>query len=93
MAAAAGLAETTRTYHAHVGDFDNNGWMDVFISRHQGAPKLALNDELLRPLAAWLQSREIAPELELLVGACSPPGGLVLDPCCGSGTTLVAAWW
>lgn len=29
--------------------------------------------------------------LELLIGACCPPGGVVLDPCCGSGTTLVAA--
>jgi site-specific DNA-methyltransferase (adenine-specific) len=29
--------------------------------------------------------------LELLVRACSPPDGLVLDPFCGSGTTLVAA--
>jgi site-specific DNA-methyltransferase (adenine-specific) len=29
--------------------------------------------------------------LELLIGACSPVGGTVLDPCCGSGTTLVAA--
>ncbi len=29
--------------------------------------------------------------LELLVRACCPPGGVVLDPCCGSGTTLVAA--
>ncbi len=29
--------------------------------------------------------------LEVLVGAFSPKGGLVLDPCCGSGTTLVAA--
>ncbi|MBX3380421.1 MAG: site-specific DNA-methyltransferase [Phycisphaeraceae bacterium] len=29
--------------------------------------------------------------LELLIEACSPPGGAVLDPCCGSGTTLVAA--
>ncbi|MBS0191424.1 MAG: site-specific DNA-methyltransferase [Phycisphaerales bacterium] len=29
--------------------------------------------------------------LELLVEACCPPGGMVLDPCCGSGTTLVAA--
>lgn len=29
--------------------------------------------------------------LELLVGACCPPGGTVLDPSCGSGTTLVAA--
>ncbi len=29
--------------------------------------------------------------LSLLIGACAPPGGLVLDPCCGSGATLVAA--
>lgn len=29
--------------------------------------------------------------LELLVQSCSPPDGAVLDPCCGSGTTLVAA--
>jgi DNA modification methylase len=29
--------------------------------------------------------------LKLLVGACCPAGGLVYDPCCGSGTTLVAA--
>jgi DNA modification methylase len=29
--------------------------------------------------------------LELLVGACCPPDGVVLDPFCGSGTTLVAA--
>jgi DNA modification methylase len=29
--------------------------------------------------------------LDLLVRACCPPDGLVLDPMCGSGTTLVAA--
>lgn len=29
--------------------------------------------------------------LELLVRACCPPDGMVLDPFCGSGTTLVAA--
>lgn len=29
--------------------------------------------------------------LRLLVQACCPPGGAVLDPFCGSGTTLVAA--
>jgi DNA modification methylase len=29
--------------------------------------------------------------LELLVCACCPPGGVVADPFCGSGTTLVAA--
>lgn len=29
--------------------------------------------------------------LELLVDACCPPGGTVLDPFCGSGTALIAA--
>ena len=29
--------------------------------------------------------------LELLVGACCQPGGMVIDPFCGSGTTLAAA--
>jgi DNA modification methylase len=29
--------------------------------------------------------------LDILVRACCPPGGVVWDPCCGSGTTLVAA--
>ena len=29
--------------------------------------------------------------LRMLIGACCPPQGAVLDPCCGSGTTLVAS--
>jgi len=29
--------------------------------------------------------------LSLLVCACSPPGGTIWDPCCGSGTSVVAA--
>lgn len=29
--------------------------------------------------------------LSMLVRACCPEGGVVLDPCCGSGTSLVAA--
>ena len=38
----------------------------------------------------WPTQKPIAL-LELLVEACCRPGGLVLDPMCGSGTTLVAA--
>jgi len=29
--------------------------------------------------------------LDLLIRACCPEGGTVLDPCCGSGTTVIAA--
>jgi hypothetical protein len=42
VAEASGLAEKTRTYKALVSDFDDDGWKDVFISRHQGPPRLAL---------------------------------------------------
>jgi DNA modification methylase len=38
----------------------------------------------------WPTQKPIAL-LDLLVRACCPPGGTVLDPMCGSGTTLVAA--
>ena len=38
----------------------------------------------------WPTQKPIAL-LELLIDACCPPGGVVLDPFCGSGTTLVAA--
>jgi len=38
----------------------------------------------------WPTQKPIAL-LNMLVTACCPPGGTVLDPTCGSGTTLVAA--
>lgn len=41
VAEATGIAENTRTYRGLVGDFDGDGWQDLFISRHQGPPKLA----------------------------------------------------
>ena len=40
--------------------------------------------------AGWPTQKPLAL-LNLLVGACCPPGGRVLDPFCGSGTSLVAA--
>lgn len=38
----------------------------------------------------WPTQKPIAL-LRMLIGACCPPSGSVLDPCCGSGTTLVGA--
>lgn len=43
-----------------------------------------------RERVGWPTQKPLAL-LEILVGACCPPGGAVLDPCCGSGTTLIAA--
>lgn len=40
--------------------------------------------------AGWPTQKPLAL-LRMLVGACCPPEGRVLDPFCGSGTTLVAA--
>lgn len=47
-------------------------------------------NNMAKERVGWPTQKPLAL-LELLVGACCPPGGLVLDPCCGSGTTLVAA--
>jgi DNA modification methylase len=40
--------------------------------------------------SGWPTQKPIAL-LKMLVNACCPPAGTVLDPTCGSGTTLVAA--
>jgi site-specific DNA-methyltransferase (adenine-specific) len=65
--------------------------------RMNGAPKKATDvldipaiNNMARERTGWPTQKPVAL-LELLVGACCPPGGVVLDPCCGSGTTLVAA--
>lgn len=47
-------------------------------------------NNMSRERNGWPTQKPLAL-LELLVGACCPPGGLVLDPMCGSGTTLEAA--
>ncbi len=47
-------------------------------------------NNMARERLGWPSQKPLAL-LELLVGACCPPGGLVLDPCMGSGTTLIAA--
>jgi len=65
--------------------------------RMAGLPKKATDvlaipsiNNMAAERVGWPTQKPLAL-LELLVGACCPPGGLVLDPCCGSGTTLVAA--
>ncbi|GAB4550897.1 MAG: hypothetical protein Tsb0013_12830 [Phycisphaerales bacterium] len=49
----------------------------------------AINN-MAKERTGWPTQKPLAL-LELLVRACCPEGGTVLDPCCGSGTTLVAA--
>jgi len=49
----------------------------------------ALNN-MAKERNGWPTQKPLAL-LEILVRACAPVGGLVLDPMCGSGTTLVAA--
>lgn len=65
--------------------------------RMAGAPKKATDvievpsiNNMASERCGWPTQKPLAL-LELLVGACCPPGGVVLDPFCGSGTTLVAA--
>lgn len=47
-------------------------------------------NNMARERTGWPTQKPLAL-LRVLVGACCPPGGTVLDPCCGSGTTPVAA--
>ncbi len=47
-------------------------------------------NNMARERTGWPTQKPLAL-LNLFVGACCPPASTVLDPCCGSGTTLVAA--
>lgn len=47
-------------------------------------------NNMARERTGWPTQKPVAL-LELLIQAGCPPGGLVVDPFCGSGTTLVAA--
>lgn len=47
-------------------------------------------NNMARERVGWPTQKPLAL-LRMLVGACCPPHGAVLDPCCGSGTTLAAA--
>ncbi len=51
---------------------------------------IASINNMAKERVGWPTQKPLAL-LELLVGACCPPGGAVLDCFCGSGTTLVAA--
>lgn len=65
--------------------------------RMAGRPKKATDvidipsiNNMARERTGWPTQKPLAL-LRMLVGACCPPGGVVIDPFCGSGTTLVAA--
>ena len=65
--------------------------------RMQGLTKKATDvldipslNNMSKERCGWPTQKPLAL-LELLVEACCPPKGIVLDPFCGSGTTLIAA--
>jgi len=65
--------------------------------RMAGAPKKATDvieipsiNNQAHERTGWPSQKPLAL-MRVLVGACCPPGGLVVDPCCGSGTTVEAA--
>lgn len=47
-------------------------------------------NNMARERVGWPTQKPLAL-LDILVHACCPPNGTVLDPCCGSGTTIVSA--
>lgn len=47
-------------------------------------------NNMSRERLGWPTQKPVAL-LDVLIRACCPAGGVVLDPCCGSGTTLEAA--
>ena len=76
-----------------LGNVITRGVFRLLIGRHvsdtqtglRGIPRTFLG-ELLQ-----LEAGRYEFELEMLVRACCPPDGVVLDPFCGSGTTVVAS--
>jgi hypothetical protein len=43
VTADAGIARSTPTYDSAVGDFDGDGWIDIFVGNHEGSPALLRN--------------------------------------------------
>src|SRR5262249_41498026 len=72
----------TYRYYADEGRARGSVWTDV--------PAMKANTPLLRETTGYPTQKPLAL-LERVVRASSEEGGLVIDPFCGSGTTLVAA--
>jgi len=45
MASTAGVNELTRTHGSAVGDYNNDGWRDILLGRHQQVARLYRNDQ------------------------------------------------
>jgi site-specific DNA-methyltransferase (adenine-specific) len=72
----------TYRYYADVGRALGSVWVDC--------PSMVANTPLRKESTGYPTQKPLKL-LDRIVRASSNPGDLVLDPCCGSGTTLVAA--
>jgi site-specific DNA-methyltransferase (adenine-specific) len=76
------IAGKTYRYYADEGRALGSVWTDC--------PAMAANTPLRREATGYPTQKPLTL-LERIVRASSRPGGLAIDPFCGSGTTLVAA--
>lgn len=76
------VAGKTYRYYADQGRRRGSVWSDI--------PSMSANTPLRRETTGYPTQKPLKL-LERIVVAASPQGGRVLDPMCGSGTTLVAA--
>lgn len=77
------LGGRTYRYYADEGRAIGSVWTDC--------PSMRANTPL-SPETTGYPTQKPLKLLDRIVRATSRPGGLVVDPFCGSGTTLVAAW-
>jgi len=84
----------TKTYVSHVGFLKGQHETAYLLAKGSPpAPAMPISDVLLRPNThnRWHPTEKPVQSLVPVIEAFTKPGEVVLDPFCGSGSTLLAA--